>query len=184
MQDWLNREVPMPAKLKIKNKTREWTEDLVDGKTFRVGRSQEAEIQLLNRSVSGLHTELKKGPEGWVIRDLGSTNGTYVNGSKVQIGQLSNGDLIQIGECDLVFVLIESKPAARKKPASTGDSTESGSEPATELNVEADASGDGTEIDEIIEIEDGDLKVLDADEVAGDRTESLDKEKKSRGRLE
>jgi HD-GYP domain-containing protein (c-di-GMP phosphodiesterase class II) len=74
---------------------------------LRVGRLATYEIVLNNASVSRNHAEVTRTQQGWVVRDLGSTNGTFLNG--VQVGRaempLQEGDIVQFGE---VSVLVDS----------------------------------------------------------------------------
>ncbi len=51
--------------------------------TTTIGRDDDAGIQIGDASVSGAHALLERGANGWVIRDLGSTNGTLVGGRKI-----------------------------------------------------------------------------------------------------
>lgn len=60
-----------------------------------VGRTPPAGIVLEVSSVSKRHALLKCGPAGLVVRDLGSTNGTFVNGTRIGEHVCSEGDLIQ-----------------------------------------------------------------------------------------
>jgi HD-GYP domain-containing protein (c-di-GMP phosphodiesterase class II) len=72
-----------------------WT----NGSRARVGRFPGLEVALEHSSVSRHHAEITPNQEGWVVRDLGSTNGTLLNG--VRIGQagreLRPGDILQFG---------------------------------------------------------------------------------------
>lgn len=68
---------------------------LQDGETV-LGRSDEATIKINDGRISRRHVLLKVGDNGTVISDLDSTNGTYVNGNKVQSHTLQDGDKIQI----------------------------------------------------------------------------------------
>jgi FHA domain-containing protein len=70
-----------------------------------VGRSRECDVQVDDGNVSRRHVELvREGPSEWVVADLGSTNGTEVNGRKVQRRTaLDDGDRITIGSTELVF---------------------------------------------------------------------------------
>ncbi len=62
-----------------------------------VGRSHLCDIKIDQSSVSGKHFQLVMGPSGYVIEDLESTNGTYVNGERVERKELENGDVIEVG---------------------------------------------------------------------------------------
>src|ERR1051326_5103534 len=78
---------------------REFTFDHHD--TFLIGRSDNAHLYLPDdRFFSRHHCLLEIAPPRCFLRDLGSTNGTFVNGQKVSEVFLRNGDLIQGGETD------------------------------------------------------------------------------------
>jgi hypothetical protein len=70
-----------------------------------IGRSHEGELVVLASSVSREHAELRRTDAGWHIRDLGSRNGTYVDGSRAQgRATLSERMLIKIGDVPLWFL--------------------------------------------------------------------------------
>jgi len=76
---------------------REFTFDQHD--TFMIGRSEDAQFCLPHdRFFSRHHCILEIAPPQAFIRDLGSTNGTYVNGMRVETAYLKSGDRIQGGE--------------------------------------------------------------------------------------
>ncbi len=62
-----------------------------------IGRHESNDIQLPSRAVSNFHAEILKEDGALVIRDLGSTNGTRVNGERVDRSPVSPGDSIRIG---------------------------------------------------------------------------------------
>ena len=68
-----------------------------------LGRDVRCDVMLNNDSISRRHAEIVRMAEGWLIRDLGSQNGTYVNGQRVQECVLQEGDLITIGDVNLNF---------------------------------------------------------------------------------
>ena len=70
-----------------------------------VGRSRECDIRVEDGNVSRRHCEVaQEGPTAWSVADLGSTNGTEVNGKRVSGKQrLDDGDRITIGGTELVF---------------------------------------------------------------------------------
>jgi predicted component of type VI protein secretion system len=75
---------------------REATHDLPEEKTT-VGRLPENMLQIEDASVSSRHAEILFEHNSWFIRDLGSTNGTFLNGSKVENAVLNHGDEIRFG---------------------------------------------------------------------------------------
>jgi len=78
---------------------------------LRVGRLDPLEIVLDDSSVSRYHAELRATDRGWRVRDLGSTNGTRLNGVRLGNGQwpLRPRDLLQFGEVALVVEAIEEQ---------------------------------------------------------------------------
>ncbi|MDE2657414.1 MAG: FHA domain-containing protein [Verrucomicrobiota bacterium] len=66
-----------------------------------VGRDDENDITLPHQSVSGSHAELVMRGEDVHVRDLGSTNGTYINGNKVAESPLQPSEVITFGEVEL-----------------------------------------------------------------------------------
>lgn len=68
-----------------------------------VGRGQDAAFRLPDTSVSRRHVDIYFDGQSAVLHDLGSTNGTTVNGSSVQTWQLADGDVIHIGHSTVVF---------------------------------------------------------------------------------
>ena len=68
-----------------------------------VGRGQDAAFRLPDTSVSRRHVDVYFDGQSAVLHDLGSTNGTTVNGSSVQTWQLADGDVIHIGHSTVVF---------------------------------------------------------------------------------
>lgn len=69
-----------------------------------IGRRPLNDIVLDHRSVSREHAVLRQARAGWLIEDLRSTNGTYVNGVAVECGELELGDMIEIGRFRLRWV--------------------------------------------------------------------------------
>jgi HD-GYP domain-containing protein (c-di-GMP phosphodiesterase class II) len=90
-----------------------WEADAV----LRAGRLGSLEIVLDDSSVSRRHAELRNGENGWYVRDLDSTNGTYVNGMRLGPDDrpLRPRDIVQFGK---VALLVEIGDPATTGPAS------------------------------------------------------------------
>ncbi len=69
----------------------------------RLGRHPESEISLDDITVSRRHAEIERTPDGYLVSDAGSLNGTYVNQERVDQLLLHHGDELQIGKFRLVF---------------------------------------------------------------------------------
>jgi diguanylate cyclase (GGDEF)-like protein len=71
---------------------------------FDIGRSSKSDLPLDQESVSRNHARIARSRDGWSLRDLGSTNGTYVNDLPIQERTLKDGDQIKIGRSILKFM--------------------------------------------------------------------------------
>jgi len=78
------------------------TYDLTPG-SHVIGRGQESSFRLPDTGVSRRHLEINWDGQTATLSDLGSTNGTTVNGNPVQTWQLGDGDVIRVGHSSLVF---------------------------------------------------------------------------------
>ncbi|EHR59007.1 DUF3662 and FHA domain-containing protein [Saccharomonospora cyanea] len=68
-----------------------------------IGRGQDADFRLPDTGVSRRHLEITWDGQSATLADIGSTNGTTVNGTPVQTWQLADGDVIRVGHSSLVF---------------------------------------------------------------------------------
>ena len=68
-----------------------------------LGRHPNNSIQLLDKIVSKEHCILEQRDGGFVLRDLGSLNGTYVNGERIRTATLTTGDEVRIGRYVLLY---------------------------------------------------------------------------------
>lgn len=77
--------------------------DLTAATDILIGRDPQAYLPLNHPTVSFRHAVISRQDKQVIIRDLGSTNGTFVNGKRVSQAVLSSGDVIQIGPFKLVY---------------------------------------------------------------------------------
>lgn len=78
------------------------SEFVLEPLTF-LGRTPENTIRLNKPAVSRRHAQISQSDTGYILRDLNSENGTYVNGERVKERQLQDGDRVQIGTVRFVF---------------------------------------------------------------------------------
>ena len=68
-----------------------------------LGRDEESHIVIDDQKASRAHAHIRPSPQGWVLEDLGSTNGTRVNGFRTSAQILSDGDSVTIGATQFRF---------------------------------------------------------------------------------
>jgi sigma-B regulation protein RsbU (phosphoserine phosphatase) len=69
-----------------------------------IGRAAECTIPIKDRYLSRKHAEIVSSEAGWVLKDCGSANGTFLNGSRVERDSpLRSGDRIRLGDTEIVF---------------------------------------------------------------------------------
>jgi hypothetical protein len=96
-EGWRNRARAGEEVVIVKSKTQAGQRLDVQGPVV-LGRSPQADVLLDDPYASEFHLRLIRRPEGIVVHDLGSTNGTYVNGRRVGTPlTLTRGDTIQVG---------------------------------------------------------------------------------------
>ena len=78
--------------------------DRLQGGRLSIGRDDGASIRLDGSGVSRHHAELYRQGPIYVIRDLGSTNGSWLGGKRVEHAPVSPGSVLRVGECVGVFV--------------------------------------------------------------------------------
>jgi adenylate cyclase len=88
--------------------------DLGPDRGVIVGRGVGSDIAVYDPTISRRHAELVAGPDGVVLKDLGSSNGTYVNGRRVTTARLSPNDAVTFGK---VGFRLEALPAAPERPS-------------------------------------------------------------------
>ncbi|MFC2030019.1 FHA domain-containing protein [Chloroflexota bacterium] len=88
----------------------------LDRQVATIGRSSGTNIVLMDNQVSRIHAEIRRRDGRPVLYDLGSTNGTFVNGKRVVVPcPLQAGDVVRLGSTELIF-----GPAHRRRQRSAG----------------------------------------------------------------
>ena len=73
---------------------------------YLIGRHRDNSIQLSDPGISGFHARLYLGPDGYIIEDMKSRNGVWVNGIQIEHSPLQHGDRIHIGQTNLLFEVL------------------------------------------------------------------------------
>jgi len=89
---------------------------MVANKEIVVGRSSDLDMVLVEEMVSRKHARIAYEDDAIVIEDLGSTNGTFVNGEKIKRAQLKEGDRVLIGTSILKVIVVEGPPSEHARP--------------------------------------------------------------------
>jgi hypothetical protein len=79
------------------------TQHTIDKSNVVIGRSKDCDIRVVDPNVSRRHAEIRQEGSAYWVQDLGSTNGTTVNGRRQQRAKLEHEDRITVGSTDLVF---------------------------------------------------------------------------------
>jgi DNA-binding NtrC family response regulator len=81
----------------------------LDQKLTKVGKRESNDLVITDKTVSREHMEIEYAADSFLLRDLDSTNGTFLNGSRVKEAYLAPGDLIKIGNTTMEFVAFDEK---------------------------------------------------------------------------
>ncbi len=97
------------AKLAVLDGPDAGRELVVDRDLIRVGQKEDNDLCISDKTVSRHHFEILKDKDGYVLRDLGSTNGTFYEGNRIKEVFLQSGALIKAGATQIKFLPIEEK---------------------------------------------------------------------------
>ncbi|MBK8268852.1 MAG: FHA domain-containing protein [Planctomycetes bacterium] len=178
-----HRERLMTVNFVTFGKTGERKEFTLEKKSTVIGRKTDADLRIPIAEISRAHCEITRNGSAVTLRDLGSSNGTFVNGERIDDAiQLAPGDRIRIGSITFI-VQIDGKPsnitsahlaptAAAKPAAPDGKSAPAKTataDAATELGNAADSAIDDLDDLDIDDLDVDDLSDIDfTEEGSGD----------------
>ncbi len=81
-----------------------------DSQDVSVGRAAENDISIDDAALSRRHAEFYREGGAWAIKDLGTSNGTTVNGETIRTRVLQNKDVVRFGEIEISFVQVSKNP--------------------------------------------------------------------------
>src|SRR5215218_7209029 len=85
----------------------------INEETLVIGRETAANLCIADASVSRRHSKIEKKEEGFVITDLESLNGTFINDVPIKTRLLEHGDRVRIGDSQFLFLLHEGEATAK-----------------------------------------------------------------------
>ena len=91
------------AKIIINRENFKVDERKLEHGTLRIGRSKDNDLRIDDPTVSGHHAQIVTVFDSSYVEDLGSTNGTFVNGDRAKTHTLHNGDVLTIGHYQILF---------------------------------------------------------------------------------
>ncbi|HSD44983.1 MAG TPA: sigma 54-interacting transcriptional regulator [Pyrinomonadaceae bacterium] len=83
----------------------------IDEDALIIGRETAANVCLADAAVSRRHSKIEKKDDGFVITDLESLNGTFINGVPIRTRVLQHGDRVRIGDSQFLFLLHDGEPS-------------------------------------------------------------------------
>ena len=95
------------------------TFELRTGATLVVGRAPNSDIPVIDPTISRRHAEVDCAEGGITVRDLGSSNGTFVNGTRVESSPVSSGDVVTFGK--VAFRLQHHAPISQPQPVASSN---------------------------------------------------------------
>ena len=133
-----------------------------------IGRSPETDIRIPVSDVSRSHCQISVSGKKVMVRDLGSSNGTFVNDQKVSDAVLKPGDRIRVGPVQFT-VQIDGVPAKIAPPPPGASVAKAPPEATTRIGAPAaaDTGSEELDLDQLEELDSEDLSDFDIDDIAG-----------------
>lgn len=88
---------------------------------FCIGRTPENDLEVKDSLISRRHSSIVKRGDRYIVYDLGSSNGTYVNADRVEMRVLETGDVIRLGDTEITYQDENAKADSGSKPPAPKD---------------------------------------------------------------
>jgi DNA-binding NtrC family response regulator len=85
------------------------TEFVIAGDVIRVGKASENDLEITDETVSRVHFEIVRDAKGYLVRDLKSTNGTFLDGAEIKEAYIRAGSVVGAGAVELKFTPFEER---------------------------------------------------------------------------
>ncbi len=85
------------------------TEFVIDGDVFQVGKAPENDLVISDETVSRVHFAIVRDAKGYLVRDMKSTNGTFLDGAEIKEAYIRAGSVIGAGASELKFTPFEER---------------------------------------------------------------------------
>jgi len=85
------------------------TEFVISSDVIRVGKADDNDLTVTDETVSRVHFEIVRDAKGYLLRDLGSTNGTFLDGAEIKEAYIRAGSVISAGASELKFTPFEER---------------------------------------------------------------------------
>ncbi|HET7631405.1 MAG TPA: adenylate/guanylate cyclase domain-containing protein [Gemmatimonadaceae bacterium] len=100
----------MPFKLTSTDNTLSF--ELRPGPAQVVGRAPTCDFPVIDPTISRRHAEVAADDTGVAVRDLGSSNGTFINGERIDVGHAAPGDAVTFGKVEFTLTKVEARKSA------------------------------------------------------------------------
>jgi adenylate cyclase len=121
--------------LRLVSTSGDQTFELPEGRTLVVGRGLASDIAIYDPTISRRHAELTIGADSVEVKDLGSSNGTCINGARVTAGRLALEDTVTFGKVALRLTVRGSPAQAIQRPAIAAEVAAAGGKIVRQLPV-------------------------------------------------
>jgi predicted component of type VI protein secretion system len=111
-----------------------------DTQDLSVGRAPENDLSFDDPEMSRRHAVFRRSREGCTVEDMGTSNGTAVNGSTVERSALAHGDVVRIGEVEITYAETAKNPSSLGAPVEYASQLKSFGSPLGKQRADGDAT--------------------------------------------